>query len=201
MNTLQAFRDWRLMRKAAKARLAIQQPEWSAKIAPKVLNWIDPQPFSITKLLWVLVIVSMVLGFILGYGVARAEEVNLDIIATIESSNNPLAYNATSHARGLYQITPICLKDYNFAHKTKNIASNALYSPTEAHKVAEWYILRIKQILTKKGIPVEISHILISYNWGVGNCIKWYRAGTDYNKLPRETRNYIAKYLKLARSK
>jgi len=39
MKVLQALRDWRLQRRARKARLAIQQPNWPAKIAPKVLKW------------------------------------------------------------------------------------------------------------------------------------------------------------------
>lgn len=40
MKVLTALRDWRLQRRARKARLAIQQPNWPAKIAPKVLKWL-----------------------------------------------------------------------------------------------------------------------------------------------------------------
>lgn len=132
---------------------------------------------------------------------ARAEEVNLQIIAQIESSGNPLAYNAKSGARGLYQITPICLKDYNECHPASKIASDSLFKPVVARTVAKWYVGRIIEILARKGISAQISHILISYNWGVGNCIKWYRAGADYSKLPKETYNYIIKYNNMARAR
>ena len=43
---------------------------------------------------------------------ARAE-VDLTIIAQIESSGNPNAYNKSSGAIGLMQITPICLEEFN----------------------------------------------------------------------------------------
>ena len=50
-----------------------------------------------------------------------AEPVKIDsnIIAYIESSNNPLAYNKRTGAKGLYQIVNICLEDYNNYHAIK----------------------------------------------------------------------------------
>lgn len=135
------------------------------------------------------------------FTMARAEEIDLNIISKIESSDNPLAYNRISQARGLYQITPICLEDYNNAHPTTTIALNSLYNPQVARKVATWYITRLKQIMAKNGISCQISHILISYNWGIGNFLKWHKAGGNFNNLPKETQNYILKYQKLARAK
>ena len=32
----------------------------------------------------------------------------------------------------------------------------------------------------------------IAYNWGPGNTDKWLKAGADFNKLPAETRKYVA---------
>jgi len=34
---------------------------------------------------------------------------------------------------------------------------------------------------------------LAAYNWGPGNVNKWLAKGADFNKLPKETRNYISK--------
>ena len=133
---------------------------------------------------------------------AENNNINLDIISSIESNNNPLAisYRGAKYGRGLYQISEIALLDFNNAHPASKMPVDALYKPVEARKVAEWYISRIKEILVKKGIPVEINPILISWNWGVGNCIKWHKAGMDYDKLPKETQNFIKKYHKLERS-
>lgn len=44
---------------------------------------------------------------------AYSQEIDLEIIKQIESGGDPHAYNKRSGATGLYQITPICLKDYD----------------------------------------------------------------------------------------
>jgi hypothetical protein len=148
------------------------------------------------QLKWV-TISAITLVFILMFGLVcmvKAETVNLSIIAKIESNNNPLAYNRHSGARGLYQITPICLKEYNVKHTASKIDSNALFSPVEARKVAEWYLLRrIPELLKFYGFPAKIDNILVCYNAGIGKLRKGI--------MPKETKNYIAKYYKLARSK
>lgn len=113
--------------------------------------------------------------------------VDLDIIATIESSNNPLAYNKKSGAVGMYQITPICLKEYNAYHRGKEIALNGLYSPQVARLVADWYINhRIPQMLRFYGLNDNITNRLWGYNAGIGRVKQGF--------MPEETRNYIAKY-------
>ena len=48
------------------------------------------------------------LGFFLTLICCSVFAVDMSIIATIESSNNPAAYNERTNATGLYQITPIC---------------------------------------------------------------------------------------------
>lgn len=126
---------------------------------------------------------------------ARAQEtpqpeVDLAIIAKIESNNNPLAYNPISHARGMYQITPICLKEYNAWHPTSKIAYNALFSPVVAQTVAEWYLgIRIPQMLRFYNISDTLENRLFAYNAGIGKVIK--------NQMPIETKNYIKKYKQL----
>jgi len=122
-------------------------------------------------------------------GYSRVGVIDLDIIATIESSNNPMAYNPKSGARGLYQITPICLKDYN-SQNTPQIAPTRLFDPFINKQVAKWYLTqRIPLFLRNKGIPITVANILWCYNAGIGNLLK--------RKIPKETRDYIAKYRRL----
>lgn len=140
---------------------------------------------------------------------ARAEEIDLSIIMQIESNGNPNAYNKQSGAIGLYQITPICLKEYNQVNGEKCFSSpfgiqgterfeiryltiSDLYNPIINERVAEWYLnIRIPQLLNYYHKPITIDNILWAYNAGIGNVIK--------GKMPRETRNYIKKYHELKR--
>jgi len=116
-----------------------------------------------------------------------ADIIDLDIIKQIESSNNPLAYNKTTKATGLYQITPICLMDYNIAHKTLYDIED-MYNPILCHKIAEWYLnKRIPQMLRYYNKPITLENCLVAYNAGIAYIV--------YNKpLPEETVNYIRKY-------
>ena len=123
-------------------------------------------------------------------GCARAKPVEFSIISYIESSNNPMAYNKVSQARGLYGITPICLKEYNQWHREDKIALNALYIPVVARKVAKWYIdIRIPQMLRAYGLSDNLKNRLWAYNAGIG----MVKRGI----MPRETKQYILKYEKL----
>jgi hypothetical protein len=194
LDDLKLWREGRRQRKLlAEAERAIRRKDWARNITPKVLRWMRESG--------ALILVCFISSC--GMTPARAEGVDLLIIAQIESSGNPLAvsYAGAENGRGLYQISEIALEDYNIAHPASKIAVNALFNPVEARKVAEWYISRIKQILARRGVSAKIRHILISYNWGVGNCVKWVRTGSDFSKLPRETRSYIAKYNRLAGAK
>ena len=127
-----------------------------------------------------------------------AEEVDLAKIAMIESSNNPLAYNAKSQATGMYQITPICLKDFNSYHMNPRhqYELKDMYEASNAYIVASWYInKRIPQLLRHYKLDSNsIENRLIAYNFGIGNLVK-YRKGEV--KLPKETRDYIKKYNRL----
>ena len=120
---------------------------------------------------------------------ARAEEIDLDKIAMIESSHNPKAYNKHSQAMGTYQITPICLADYN-NYNAPRIDKNDLFSHEINEKVAVWYLTkRIPQMLKHYGFQDTVENRLISYNCGIG-CVG--------KPLPTETKNYIEKYSRLS---
>ena len=113
--------------------------------------------------------------------------VDLDTIIHIESRWNPLAYNKATDARGLAQITPVCLTDYNQYH-TSTYSQSDLWNPQINMKVAYWYISsRIPALLSYYKKPHTLENYLISYNAGVGYVV---RGG----ELPRETVEYIERY-------
>ena len=142
-------------------------------------------------------------------------EVDLNIIAIIESSNNPSAYNERTHATGLYQITPICLKDLhqNFARGFRSMEKDIydsimifdiahfsmedMFHPDLCYIVADWYMnYRIPQMLKHYGFKDTTDARLACYNAGIG-VYKGYKEGK--RKLPNQTINYIKKYHKLRR--
>jgi len=88
--------------------------------------------------------------------------------ATVESNNNPKAYNKISNARGLYQITPICHKDV-----TERIAPyldgnlNDLFDPIYNTEIATAYIYWLSCSFRR------LDYVIIAYHWGYGNAIKW----------------------------
>jgi len=103
--------------------------------------------------------------------------VDLDAIKTIESGGVQRSFNKASEAAGLYQLTPIALKDYLY------------YSKDGGREIAEWLLaVRYPQILRSIGKPVTVDNLLICYNAGCGYVGK---------NLPKETVNYIKKYKEL----
>lgn len=118
--------------------------------------------------------------------------VDLSIIRKIESSNNPRAYNKNSGARGLYQITPICLKDYKIFHPSCKWTLDDLYTASVSQAIAEWYIrIRIPWLLRHYHLPVTTQNILRAYNAGILSVIK--------GRLPKETADYISKHNRLTK--
>jgi len=114
--------------------------------------------------------------------------IDLSIIKQIESSGDPSAYNQTSQARGLYQITPICLEEWNNYHPAEQYMLTELFNPRINERIARWYLLdRIPQMLRYYKKSVTIENCIIAYNAGIG-----YMASDK--KLPSETIEYIKKY-------
>jgi soluble lytic murein transglycosylase-like protein len=122
------------------------------------------------------------------YSIAFAEDININKIIQIESNGNSLAYNIKSQARGLMQITPIVLKEYNQYNKT-NYKVGDLFNSEINIKIGKWYLeKRIPQMLKYYGKSDTIYNRLISYNAGINYVVK------DLLLL-KETINYIKKYL------
>lgn len=121
-------------------------------------------------------------------------DINMDIIAEIESSGDYMAYNKYSGARGLYQITPIYLKDFNRCTNSEYQLDD-LYEPTVNKLVAYWYInKRLPEILLNWKVGVTDEFVLIAYNWGPGNLRKWI---LGKKTIPEETKDYLIKYKRL----
>lgn len=139
---------------------------------------------------WFIPAVLLYALFMHGCMEAWAEDIDMGAISTIESSNNPKAYNKHSGAMGTYQITKICLDDYNL-YNAPTIARNALYSPEINFKVAQWYMnKRIPQLLRHYKHEDTIENRIIAYNAGISYVGK---------PLPDETIKYIQKYKELSK--
>jgi hypothetical protein len=124
-----------------------------------------------------------------------AQRIDLDIIAKIESSGNTYAHNKTDGgSRGMYQISPICLKDYNQINDT-NYELKDLFNLDVNRKIASWYFeVRIPYMLKRNNIKVTLENKIISYNAGIRYLI-------NNEPIPTSTRNYIEKYKNLSAPK
>ena len=130
--------------------------------------------------------------------VVHAQDIDLDKIAMIESQFDPDAFNKYSGAVGEYQILPVVVEEFNErAHAPLMYNSYDMYNEKFSLMVANWYLnVRIPQYLKHYGIPDTVTSRLIAYNWGIGHLHRWFERGCHWNKLPRETQQYVKKYFK-----
>jgi len=123
---------------------------------------------------------------------AFAEEVDISIVAQIESSSNPMAisYRGAKYGRGLCQISEVCLEDYNnhnIRHERNKIVVEQLFTPKTNLIIADWYMnKRIPYMLRYYGIEDTVKNRLWSYNAGIGRVVNGI--------MPQETKRYIEKY-------
>jgi len=114
--------------------------------------------------------------------------IDMDRIQSIESSGDPNAFNQKSKARGLYQITPIVVEEWNNYHPKEKHTVDDLFDPKTNYKMANWYMNdRIPQMLRAYGKEDNLNNRLVSYNAGI-SYVK------DSRPLPQETKDYIRKY-------
>lgn len=119
---------------------------------------------------------------------AFAEQIDLDKIAMIESSGNRLAWNKRDDSRGLYQITPICLKEFNNFHPYEQYTSEDLWSATINERIAKWYLTeRIPSMLRYYKRPITTENIIVAYNAGISYLVQ-------AKSIPSITKRYIEKY-------
>jgi hypothetical protein len=118
------------------------------------------------------------------------EDIKIDMqkIAMIESSNNPLAWNKKDDSRGLYQITPIVLKEWNNFHPSKIHTAIGLWDPEICFEIADWYMnKRIPQMLKYFKIADTVENRLIAYNAGIKTLV-------EKRPIPKITLLYLEKY-------
>ncbi len=126
-----------------------------------------------------------------------SDVVDMKVIATIESSNNRKAFNKSSGAKGLHQVTKAAVDDWNNWHRKDkfNYNSDQLFNSRINTRIATWYMtVQIPRILANKGVPATLENMLVGYNAGPGFARTWYNNGADKSKLPKETRDYLKKY-------
>ena len=141
------------------------------------------------------VTICILLAFLLAAFCAKkvsAEEIDLKAIAQIESSGNPRAWNKVDDGHGLYQITPIALKDYNQHHIFK-LTMNDMWDPVYNKTVAQWiFEVRIPQMFKFFRLKDTPQNRIVAYNCGI-SCL------TKKHKLPKTTNVYLEKYAKLVK--
>jgi hypothetical protein len=98
------------------------------------------------------------------------------------------ANNAVSRAGavGAYQFLPKNLHNMGYG-MPKNIPVSAVKDPVSARQLAGQYIGGVN----KHHNFTNPVHSLAAYNWGAGNVDKWIAEGADFDKLPKETQDYV----------
>lgn len=129
-----------------------------------------------------------------------AGEIMADIMQLTESRNRdvegPLitrGANAGTRAHGPTQITTLTSKDPGYGVRP---ARNN--SPAELQRTGReyWKALYKGKLLGIGNLPWEAGDWLttaVAYNWGPDNAQKWFRAGSKWNDLPKETKEYITR--------
>lgn len=118
----------------------------------------------------------------------------LEAVATWETrgSFDARAYNATSGARGVFQLTPIALKQVQ-----QDVGLNAdPFNPYAASAAAAALLARYARLFNG-----EPTLMLAAYNAGEGTIRRFLRDVRDRGRgfLPLETRQYIVNVLPMLR--
>lgn len=134
-------------------------------------------------------------------------------IIQVESGGNPNAVSPAG-AIGLMQITPIVLKEFNnsglnhLSYKSTCVWDNKIIPYEETNglpilkqelfvtwinkSVGKWYLRRLKNHYLKDKYTIE--RMLAAYNGGITRLKK---VNYDINKMPKETRQYVRKVMKI----
>jgi len=128
-----------------------------------------------------------------------------------ESAFDSDAENKRSHAKGLSQFMDATWKEWwDGTPGIQDLPINPLhinqFDPEDVIKAQCAYMSWIEKWVGAKFLvyadPVlrdrhVLQHALYSYNWGIGNWLKWYRVGGKIALLPEETKDYYDRILKL----
>lgn len=121
--------------------------------------------------------------------------IDVDKVILNESSGDPLKYNPNSGARGIMQVTPIALQDWNQIHPNRQYGLRDLFNEQINMEVGKWYLQkRVPELLKSKGTPVTRDNVLAGYNWGANAVSKWAGRKGRFEELPDETQDYLLRY-------
>ena len=98
---------------------------------------------------------------------------------------NPETAVSPAGAVGIAQFMPKTAKQYGADPTNPNQASDAMNR-------------HVKHLMRQYGDPQLVA---IAYNWGEGNTNRWLRSGADPRRLPKETQNYLDKFMTTALAK
>ena len=142
----------------------------------------------LSAVLKVVFLAGVIFLFVRGCDNAYALEIDLANISMIESSGNVLAHNKKDDSRGLYQITPICLKEYNNFHPKAGYSMDDLWNASISTKIADWYLnVRIPQMFKHYGILDTVPNRIVAWNAGISYLV-------NKKSLPKTTKEYLRKY-------
>lgn len=141
------------------------------------------------SLKWILILVITGLVCIADNAYSNPEIIDLNAISFIESSNNPRAINKDEGSFGLFQISPVALKEFNQRVGANLTMKDMLREEKNAH-VAIWLLeVRIPELLAFYKKPLTVKNQIISFNCGI-SCL-------DRKELPKTTKDYLAKYRRI----
>jgi len=92
---------------------------------------------------------------------------------------NPETAKSKAGAVGIAQFMPATAKQYGI-------------DPTDPKQSSDAMNKHVHHLMKQYGDPQLVA---IAYNWGEGNTNKWLAAGAKPDKLPRETQEYLHKFM------
>jgi hypothetical protein len=92
---------------------------------------------------------------------------------------NPEAAKSKAGAVGIAQFMPATAKQYGI-------------DPTDPKQSSDAMNKHVHHLMKQYGDPQLVA---IAYNWGEGNTNKWLASGANPDKLPRETQEYLHKFM------
>jgi len=139
--------------------------------------------------------------FFPNYVLAKPKMTLVDKIIYTESKWNPNAYREDTGARGLMQIKPVVLKEWNIFNPSKHFEMEDLFNPYTNVNIGTWYLYkRIKEhYLPHYKLEPHLENMLASWNVGpskhgreIGDARK------NFNKLPPKAKEFIKEIKSLA---
>jgi len=88
-------------------------------------------------------------------------------------------------ATGIAQFMPATAKQYGI-------------DPTDPVQSSDAMNKHVHHLMKEYGDPQLVA---IAYNWGEGNTNRWLKSGANPRMLPKETQNYVSKFMKTALAK